>query len=149
MMHNIQYSLENVLISLVTDPNVFFFFTLAIICPIISSSKSHFVQPNAVCPAPAVPAVQTFWNPAHSPRIIQRSQPPDQIWSRYKVFYLRKKSNVIYIWLVHKITSICFLAMGSFLSFIKFSNFCHTRIFCTIVIDSHDTNKILESFKDI
>jgi hypothetical protein len=31
------------------------------------SSKSHFVQPNVVCPAPAVPAVPavpTFWTPA-------------------------------------------------------------------------------------
>ena len=30
----------------------------------ICSSKSHFVQPNVVCPAPAVPAVPTFWTPA-------------------------------------------------------------------------------------
>ena len=50
--------------SLVKDPNVQFvrvrqdFFALAIICPIIFSSKSHFVQPNVVCPEPAVP---TFW----------------------------------------------------------------------------------------
>ena len=27
----------------------------------ILSSKSHFVQPNLVCPLPAVPAVPTFW----------------------------------------------------------------------------------------
>ena len=39
------------------------FFTLAIICPIISSSKVHFVQPNVVCPVPAVPAVPTFKTP--------------------------------------------------------------------------------------
>jgi hypothetical protein len=30
----------------------------------IFSSKSHFVQPNVVCPAPAVPAVPTFCTPA-------------------------------------------------------------------------------------
>ena len=35
-------------------------FALAIICPICFPSKSHFVQPNVVCPAPAVP---TFWTP--------------------------------------------------------------------------------------
>ena len=29
----------------------------------ICSSKSHFVQPNVLCPAPAVPAVPTFWTP--------------------------------------------------------------------------------------
>jgi hypothetical protein len=34
------------------------FFTLAIICPIISSSKSHFVKPTMVCLVPTVP---TFW----------------------------------------------------------------------------------------
>ena len=33
----------------------------------IFSSKSHFVQPNVVCPAPAVPAVPTFWSPGHDP----------------------------------------------------------------------------------
>ena len=29
----------------------------------IFSSKSHFVQPNVVCLAPAVAAVPTFWSP--------------------------------------------------------------------------------------
>ena len=29
----------------------------------ICSSISHFVQPNMVCPALAVPAVPTFWTP--------------------------------------------------------------------------------------
>ena len=61
--------MEKVFISLVKDPNVQFvrvrqdFFALAIICPKFSSSKSHFVQPNVICPAPAVPAVPTFWTP--------------------------------------------------------------------------------------
>ena len=36
-------------------------FTLAIICPIIFSSISHFVQPNVVCPVALVTAVPTFW----------------------------------------------------------------------------------------
>ena len=40
------------------------FFALDIICPICFPSKSHFVQPNVVCLAPAVPAVPTFWSPA-------------------------------------------------------------------------------------
>ena len=31
----------------------------------IFPSTSHFVQPNVVCPAPAVPAVPTFWSPGH------------------------------------------------------------------------------------
>jgi hypothetical protein len=30
---------------------------------VIFSSKSHFVQPNVVCPAPAVPVVPTFCTP--------------------------------------------------------------------------------------
>ena len=36
------------------------FFAPAIICPTFLLSKSHFVQPYEVCPAPAVP---TFWTP--------------------------------------------------------------------------------------
>jgi hypothetical protein len=61
--------LEKVFISLVKDPNVQFvtvrkdFFALAMICPFSPPSKSHFVQLNVVCPAPAVPAVPTFWTP--------------------------------------------------------------------------------------
>ena len=57
-------------ISLVKDPNVQFvrvrnkFFALTIICPIIFSSKSHFVQPNVVSPVLMLPAVPTFWTPA-------------------------------------------------------------------------------------
>ena len=39
------------------------FFALAIICK-KKLHKSHFVQPNVVCPAPAVPAVPTFCTPA-------------------------------------------------------------------------------------
>jgi hypothetical protein len=52
--------------SLVKDPNVQFvrvrqdIFILAILCPIILNSKSHFVQPNVVCP---VPVASTFWTP--------------------------------------------------------------------------------------
>jgi hypothetical protein len=59
-----------VFISLVKDPNVQFvrvmkdFFALAMICPFSPPYKSHFVQPNVVCPAQAVPAVPTFWTPA-------------------------------------------------------------------------------------
>ena len=56
---------------LVKDPNVQFvrlrqdFVALAIICPIIYPSKSHFVQLNVVCP---VPAVKTFLTPGNKER---------------------------------------------------------------------------------
>ena len=71
----VQYILDKVFILLVKDLNVQFvrlsqdFLTLAIICPIISSSKSHFVQPNVVCPAHAVP---TFCTPdSHPLRLVK------------------------------------------------------------------------------
>ena len=41
-------------------------FAFVIICPIFFSSESHFVQPNVICPAPAVQAVPTFCRPADS-----------------------------------------------------------------------------------
>ena len=65
----VQYSLDKVFTSLAKDPNVQFvrvrqdFFAFAIICPIIFSTKFHFVQPNVICPVPEVPAVPTFWTP--------------------------------------------------------------------------------------
>ena len=39
-------------------------FALAIICPIIFSYKSHFVQANVICPVLAVPSVPTYCTPA-------------------------------------------------------------------------------------
>jgi hypothetical protein len=46
------------------------FFALAMIYPFSPPSKSHFVQPNVVCPAPAVPAVPTFWTPDYWYRLL-------------------------------------------------------------------------------
>jgi hypothetical protein len=69
-----------VFISLVKDPNVQFvsarkdFFALAMICPFSPPSKSHFVQPNVVCPAPVVPAVPTFWTPASNPAKLSKKK---------------------------------------------------------------------------
>ena len=53
------------------DPNGQFvrvrqdFFALTVICQIIFSTKSYFVQPNVVCLEPAIP---TFWTPEHKYR---------------------------------------------------------------------------------
>jgi hypothetical protein len=41
----------------------------------ICSSKSYFVQPNVVCPAPAVPAVPTFCTPAMNINLIVKPNP--------------------------------------------------------------------------
>ena len=72
-MLNFQYSMDNVsnsigqrFISFDKDPKAQLvrvsqnIFALFVICPIICSFESHFVQPHVVCPRLAVP---TFWTP--------------------------------------------------------------------------------------
>jgi hypothetical protein len=68
----------------------------------IFSSKSHFVHPNVVCPAPAVPAVPTFWSPVHS--IIKAKTnvrpstcliPRDEIAEKVKDMLVNSKLNML------------------------------------------------------
>ena len=78
------------------------FFALAIICPKNILYKSHFVQPNVVCPAPAVPAVPTFCTPGCIKRHVLIMCTVNRItvyhtkmvWARSNLSFMTKKGLI-------------------------------------------------------